>query len=147
MKMIMETKTSDTIRCVSWNVNGLMMRKNILHEYLVTNNIDIALMQEIKCNPSDNISISGYKMFVIPSVESNETRRWNRGIVTYVKNNISSEQTQSISLGENAQSINVECYDKKGKVIVKVQNTYVPAASIEVPITELASEKKPTNCR
>ena len=31
---------------------------------------------------------------------------------------------------------------KKGNVTVKVQYTYVPAASMEIPITELASEKK-----
>ena len=109
----METKTNDTIRCISWNINVLMMRKNILRERLVTNNTDIALIQEIKCNSSDNISISGYKMYAISSVESSETRRWNRGIVTYVKNNISSEQTHSINLGENVQTLNVECYDKK----------------------------------
>ena len=88
----------NNIKCLSWNVNGLMNRKDVLSEYLSRNDIDIALIQEIKCDPQNNIDISGYNKHVLPSKSAQENKYWARGLVTYVKQSIPSRPSQPLNL-------------------------------------------------
>ena len=133
----------NNIKCLSWNVNGLMNRKDILSEYLSRNDIDIALIQEIKCDPQNNIDISGYNKHVLPSKSAQENKYWARGLVTYVKQSIPSKPSQPLNLGDGVEAILINCFDANGKIALKVQNTYVPQKGLKFHSEELSLVTEP----
>ncbi len=49
--------SSETTRILSWNANGLLLRRNELRQFLHTENIDIALISETHLNHQQNADI------------------------------------------------------------------------------------------
>ena len=120
-----------------------MNRKILLQQYILENSIDIACIQEAICDPGGHIEIPGYQHFILPSTYNEETRKWRRGLVTYVKLNIRVKTCDGIPLGENGETLTVSCHDTNGETIAKFQNVYIPTNALHIDPSQVDVEQQP----
>lgn len=87
------TISSRTTRILTWNANGLLYRKAELLNFLVTENIDIALISETHLNSRLNAEIRNYRLYTChhPSGAS------HGGAAVYVKTNLQHHEFSSYS--------------------------------------------------
>lgn len=114
------------IKIATWNINSIRIRLNLLEELLKNNNIDIILLQEIKCQdfdfPLKQISYFGYNCSFIGQKSYN-------GVAVLSKTPIETELTElplyNLQNTDNEKRY-IECITTIDKKIIRLASVYVP---------------------
>ena len=110
--------------CITWNVNSLSKRSTDVHAYLLANDIDVMVLQEVGIK-GINFQLSGYRTFELHADETNNTR----GLITFIKNCIPATLGVSSKVnGTEFLCVNVHLKD----TVICVANIYVHADKLNV---------------
>ena len=119
------------IKVVCWNVNSVKIRLNILEQLVKTENPDVILLQELKCEtdkfPEMEISDMGYNMAVHGQKSYNGVAILSRSPLEDIK--------KGLSNFEDDQARYIEAFTSIKGVGLRVASVYVPNGQ------EIGSEK------
>ena len=76
--------TDTSLRIMTWNANGLVLRSREIKEFLHTERIDIALIAETHFTNKSYLNFTGYNLYHTP----HPSGRAHAGLAIIVKNNI-----------------------------------------------------------
>lgn len=77
-------KTLHNLKLLNWNANGIKAQRSIFIAFLARHNIDIACISETHLTTSDNIKISGYRIYRT----DRQARIASGGVAILIKRNI-----------------------------------------------------------
>jgi len=91
------------LKVACWNVRGLRINRNTLHHFVMTNNVDIILLQETMSTRP--INFTGYQVFEQPAVRTRgRCPKW--GTATLVRNSLMAERL-NINTPVNTQMVRI----------------------------------------
>ena len=112
------------LKCMTWNVNGIMKRATDVHSYVIANNVDILVLQEVSVG-GNNFMLKGYQRFELEADRVNNTR----GLITFVRNNVPADlKLATRNNGTEILCINV--YLKE--TVISIANVYVHADELNL---------------
>ena len=117
---------TDSLKCVTWNINGLRKRKATLSNYLDLKKIDVCCLQEVRSS-ARYANISGYTYYDKP----NATNPSIRGLGIYIKTSLPSQVIKEKRDTTSVEYLSVEVY-LDGRTITII-NVYNPQDTGEVP--------------
>lgn len=110
------------LKIATWNVNSIRKRADQLCDFIVSNEIDIVLLQEIKCTneqfPYEQIEQLGYKCIV-------HGQKARNGVAVLSKYQIA-EDSLKTSVVDNEEARYLECLIECSGFNLRVASVYVP---------------------
>ncbi len=128
------------MKLVTWNVNSINKRFNLLCEYLETEAPDIVFLQEIKCNedqfPFLSLNMKGYK-----AVCSLQEQRHGVAILSKHPVSLIRQELQPYIFDRNKEARYVEAEVFIDDQRLKVASVYVPAGGFN-DVSKLSPEER-----
>ena len=117
------------LKCMTWNVNGIMKRATDVHSYVIANSVDILVLQEVGVG-GNNFLLKGYQRFELEYDRVNNTR----GLITFVRNSVPAD----LKMATRINGTEILCID------VYLKDTVICIAKVYVHADELNLDDWPS---